>query len=288
MALGFSFGKKKSSSTTNSTINKNEETNQTTQAAQNQTTTSNTSQTQTGQTNTTSQNLSNTNQTTAGTQATTGQESSTTQNYSGATLGGLENAVANLLSSSTLGTTQSISDFDADSFVSGGMQAAEARTRTALDESINGVIDAVGGKNNSAAALLSQRVNNDAIANLAGTRADLTARAEEIRRNNILAGSEVTNTGNQLLVGLLNALKGGTQTTTGQTAQTTTGTQTTTGSTSESGSQQQNNQQQVNTAATEQVASIMAQIIAGLTNTTATENSKTKGKSSGGGLSLSI
>lgn len=280
MGFGLSFGKKKQSSTTDSTINKVESG---TQSGLTGTTQNTSAQSSTSQQGTQSSQTSGTSATeNQGTN--TSQQQQTTQNYSDETLGGLESVVQRLLGSGSLGNAPQTSDFNKAGFVASGDAAARARAQTGLDESMNGIIDAIGGRNNSAAVLLQNRAQNDTNAALAGTHAQLTGQAEEIQRQNLLAGNTIAATSNDLVTNLLYVLRGGISSTTGQTAEQSAQKQVT----QTAGTENQQTQQSSQTQTAEQMTSLVQQLIQSLTNTNATELTKTKGKSGGGGLSLSL
>jgi hypothetical protein len=288
MGLGFSFGSKKTKSTQDTTANKTETGTQSGTSTTNQATSqsSTTNQAGTSSSQTYSDGKSQSNSLTSG--ASTAQQQQTTQNFSDATLGGLENLVSQLLGSGKIGTVESISDFDPAAFVANGMRAATARARTGLDESIGGILDAVGGRNNSAAALLQERVNNDANSMLAGVESQLTGQAEEIRRNNLLAGNTMASSQSDLLSNLLGALRGGITTTTGATTEQTSQQQQNQSTTSETGGQNQQTTQTSTTQAMETMVSQLAQLLNSLTSSTGTESIKGTGKQTGFGMGLSL
>lgn len=279
MGFGLSFGAKKQSSKTKSDITKLETTNQ--QQSGTQTTTGNTTQNTTGNTTgqSTTQQAGTSNQ--VGTQTGTTQQK--TQQFSDETLGGLEGEVSRLFGASPHGP---VGNFDPEAFVSGGLASARATQEDQLDTSIGALYDSVGGSasTNSAVALLTNKLRGDAAANLAGIEGNLNAQANEIQRSNVLAGNTIDATQQGFLTSLLGALKGGVASTTGTEQQNTTNA----GTTSQTGATQtaeQTSQQQQQTQALVQA---LNQILTGTVNTVGHEDSKTKGKSAGGGLSLSI
>lgn len=298
MAFGFSLGKNKQSSKTNSTVSKVETGLE--EGLQNQSQTQSSTSTGSSSTSGSTSGTSTTSQ-----QGTTTNQSASTQNQSGQTksfssqiLGGLEGAVTELLGSVFNGNSGDrasigagynyLGEFDPNSFVAGGLARAQAQEESKLDEILGGIVDLIGGKNNSAAVLLQNRAVNDSTANLAGIEGDLQAKASEIVRGNVLAGNQIDQTSDQRLQGLLDVLKGGvteqaqSSQTTGTEAQTTNQTGQT--SSNESSTQQQNTQSNE----VSNLISVLTSLLNTNTNTTATENSTTKGKSSGGGISLSI
>lgn len=318
----FSFGAKKEKSTTNQSQNTIESGSQSGSANTQSTTTNTGSQNTSGSTS--SQGSSNTSQTgtstNTGSASQVGQSSSNTtqtgsqqeqqksQLFSDDILGGLEGAVKGLLGGIGGGAaTEVISQglgalggFDPITYIANGMKNAQAQQQAFIDESLGGITDAIGGKNNSAAALLSQRIGNDAQAALAGTLNELTKGANAIVGQNIATAQGVAGQGNDVLTNLLSILKGGSATTTGQTN--TSGTTATTGSTSnvtntsESGTttnnattntaEQGTNNQQVTTQETQVLSQLITQLMSSLSNTNQTGTSSTKGTSLMAGFSF--
>lgn len=284
--FGFSFGKKKSSGTSDINMDRTESTVQNSTGSTTGSSNTNSSSSGTSATNTSGTQTN----TTSGTQSTTGNSltntSQMTQSLSNPMLGRLEGLVNSLMGGVTSGG--SVSDFDKNAFVDQGMSAATAKAQAGLDENIGGILDAIGGRNNSMAALLSQRAQADTSATLAGANANLTAQAEEIARNNALAGQQVAGGRADILASILEQLRGGSQTTSGtqstQTAENTSGTQTGTQTNASSSltSEQQQQQQIQNT-----IQNIL-QSMFGSTNTTGHEVGRTTGSQSGFGLSLAI
>lgn len=287
MAFGISFGKsgQKSNQTTN--IDKTESTNQSKTGTQTQTGT--TTNTGTTSQNTTSQGTQTQAQT--GTSTTTGQQTGTTSQttnlFSDAILQGLEGVVGSLFGN-TSGAT--VGDFDADQFVAGGLAKATADSTMSLEDNLNQMVANIGGRadGNSMTALLANRARNDAAANLAGVESQLTGQANEIVRQNVLAGNTIDATNQGFLANLLQTLKGGTSTTTGteavatqQQGQTgTTGTTTTAESGTSAGTTSQTQVQDLVTA--------ISELLSGVTNTSGTEKTTGSTRKSGGGFSLSL
>jgi len=215
-------------------------------------------------------------------------QDTTTQNFSDRTLGSLEGVVNRLMGSDGLGEINNTSNFNLQDFIDNGMRAAGARAQTDVDAALGGIFDSLGGRNNSAAALLTQRVNNDSNAALAGTRAQLTSEGEKIARDNLLAGNTVTATKNDLLTNLLSGLRGGVTRTTGDVVETGEQSQANQNIGTNVGSGSQSSQQNTQTNATENLINVLSQLLNTRTDGTTTENLKGTTKSSGGGLSLSI
>lgn len=287
MAFGISFGSKTQKTDQTKTTDMTEVGTQQGTSQQNQKTnqssTSNTAGSQAGSTRNDTSQASTSNST--GTQRQF--QDLTTTSFSSGTLARMEDTIAGLLGAG-VGAVKAHSNFNKDQMVADGMQAATARTQTNLDEALGGIFDAVGGRNNSAAALLAQRVNNDALANLAGIRADLIGKAEGIGTTNLLADNQVTATRNELVTRFLEALRGGTSNTTGYTEGVTTQQQANQATGTDVGQSKQTNQQQTNTQAVEELANTLNQLLNTRTNTTGTENVKGTTKQSGGGFGLSI
>lgn len=292
MAFGLSFGANKSNSkgtqTVDSTVTQNQSTTGT-NTSQGSTSSSG-STTQQGSTSGTSNQATSGTQTQTGTSAGTGTQS--TSLFSDDILGGIEGAVKSLFGN--LGgpakiDASSLNGFDPSAYVASGMKAAEATQRSDLDQAIGALNDSVGGNasTNSAIALLQNRLNGDAAANLAGVRGQLTGQAEGINRDNLLAANNINGTSNQFLATLLDVLKGGAATTSTaeQQSQATSGTTTGTsaGSTTENTAQSQQTQSNQMQTLIEQIS----QLLAGTTNTKGVQNTTESTTKFGGGLSIS-
>jgi hypothetical protein len=282
MAFGISFGKNKSKGSSVTNVNKTETGVEATSGTK--ATTGTTTQTGT----TTSQQQGTTSQTGTTTGTTTGSQTTqgTTQQFSDTTLAGLESAVGQLLGNIPTAPQQLEDNFDREAFIQGGVDAATSRVQGDLEASLNSMFDQFGGRDdsNSMAALLANRARGDAAANLAGVRASLIGQAEGIERENFMSNLAGTGQVQELLAQVLGNLKGGRATTTGatQTAEQTAGTQTQTGTSQQTGSEQ--------TAQTtvQNLLELLNSITAGTQQTVGTESTKTKGKTSGGGIGLSL
>lgn len=278
--FGLSFGAKKGSQTTTSNVDKTETQNQTQTGTQKQTGTT----TNTG-TTTTQQSGSTTGQT-ANQQATTGEQQTqqqTTQ-FSAPVLSALESSTQALLGSIP-GTPQKLdTGFNAQDFISKGVEAAKSQVTDQLDTSLNSIFDTVGGRDNqnSMATLLATKARSQAGASLAGTEANLEAQANDIQRQNFQANVGAEQSHNQIIDAVLGALKGGSSSTTGatKTAENTAATGTTAQQQSQTGTQATNNTQ------VQDLMTTIQQILAGTTHTVGTETDKSKTSSMGGGFSL--
>lgn len=293
MGFGLSFGAKKQSSTTNSTINKNEVSSQVGSES------TNSQQSTTGSTNTsgtssTQQNQQTTGATTNNTSGTTTQQTTGTQNsFSDATKGGLEDSIASLISGisgdqATVRNGANALSFDGNAYVQDAVRAAQASTDMELSQGINGLIDSLGGTGNTMGALLQQQMRNQAAASVAGVRAQAEQTAAGIEQNQVATQAGALGGLGSLAATIANALKGGNVSTTGTMTGTENQFQSGTsqqGTTGSSTTQEQQNQQ---TSQVTNLISLVNQLLNTNTATTATENSKTKGKSMGGGMSLSI
>jgi hypothetical protein len=287
MAFGFSFGKSGQKSTQNTAIDKTEST------SQNKTGTQSTTGTTTNEGTSTQQNTSTGTQTqaqtgtTAQTANTAGQTTQQTNLFSDAILKGLEGTVGGLFSN-TSGAT--VGSFDPTAFVAGGLARASADSTGKLEDSLNQMVAATGGRvdGNSMTALLANRARNDSAAAMAGTEATLNAQANEIVRSNALAGNTIDQSQQGFLTNLLQVLKGGSATTTGAETQSTaqTGTTGTTGTTTtaESGTQTGTTKQ----VQTQDLMTALTELLSGVTNTTGTENTTGTQSKSGGGFSLAL
>jgi hypothetical protein len=282
MAFGLSFGAKKTSGSSTTDVNKTETQNQTqagTQATSGSTNTTGTSATQTQQ---------NTSGATTNQQATTGSQTQQQQStlFSAPVLSSLENTVQSLLGSIPNQPAQQGGSFDHAAFVSQGVEAASAATQGELENSLNGIFDNVGGRDdqNSMATLLANRARGDAAASVAGVRSQLEGQAQAIdssRYQNNLAGL-----GQQegFVAQVLAALKGGTATTTGATQTS----EKTAGGTQQQQSSTGTSATQTNTQELVNQITAMLQTLQGTDVTVGTEHTKTKGTTIGGGAGLSF
>lgn len=285
--FGFSFGKKKQSGSTDSELTKNETTTQ----QQDSTKASTSTQNSTG---TTTQNQTGTSsQSQTGTSAQTGttQQTGKTTQFSSDILAGLEKSVGSLLGNTQLNgavtdTLNNLNTFDSGKFVDETVQAATATERTNLDELLGGLSDNLGSSlgNNSMGVLLANRAQGDAAARIAGVKASATAQGQSIARENAAARVGAAGTQASYLNNLLQSLRGGVTESTEQGQQSQTGTtgQTQTGTTSQQGTSTESQQQVTNLL--EQLSAMLN----GTNSTVATENTDTKGKTSGGGISLKL
>lgn len=292
MGLGLSFGKKKQSGTTASTVTKDEQT------SQQQDSTKASTQTGTQSTNTTGLSLGSTTnaatqtQAEAGTKTTAGTTS--TSAFSQDVLAGLEGLVSGLTAGSgkTAGVVdnavKSLQEFDPNSYVDSSVSAAMASEASGLDQIFGGLSDQIGSGlgNNSMATLLAARAQGDSTARIEGVRANATAEAQKINQGNQAGAVSAAQSQNQVLTQFLDALKGGNTTTVQNVGETTAGT--TTGSSNATGTTSEQNSQQSQTSSTQQLLETLSQLLTGNTQSTGTENSKTTGKTAGGGLSLSL
>lgn len=286
MAFGLSFGSKKNTTKGTSEIDKTEVTNQ--QQTGTQSSSGTTQSSSTGQSSGSTVGQQTSSQT--GTNKTTGTQTGTTQQttsaFSDSTLGAIEKAVSDLFGK--VGGAAPVSAFDKDSFISDTVGSASADINAGLESNVNQLITNLGGtaSTNSMGALLTNRLRNDAAAEVAGVRANATTQAEEIARNNALASSQIAGQDQSFLGQLLGALKGGQITTTG-TESTTTATDQQTQNTGTTNTAEQTQQQQSQqTTQTQQLIEMMSQLLSGTTNTKGTENTTQTNKSSGGGFSL--
>lgn len=288
LSLGLSFGAKKSSSKGTATVDKTETTNQqqTGTNTTSGTTTNNTFGQSTGQTS--GQQTSSQTGTASTTGSQTGTTSQTTNTFKDSTLAAIEKAVNELFGKT--GTAAPVSMFDKAGFIADTVGSASNSINTDLGANLNQLVTNIGGtqNTNSMSALLSNRLRNDAAAQIAGVKSSATATAEEIARSNALATSQIAGQDQGFLGSLLSALKGGQVTTTGtestqsQQAQQT---QNTGQTNSTEQTAQQQSQQQVQT---QQLIELVNQLMTGTNNTKGTETTTQKGKSMGGGFSVGM
>lgn len=294
--FGLSFGKKKTSGSQDSTINKTETGTQQQTGATASTSTGSTNVSQTGSSSglstTTQGSTQNVSQT--GTQTQTG----TTQQFSDEVLSGLDAGVQRLIGQifdpnkgdrAFLGRGMDmLGSFDVDSFVQSGMRAAQQKEGTQLGAAIRGLFSSIGGtgEENSAARLLGQNMTMDAEDRLAGRQAELTAQGEGIVDRRAGAIGDLFTRGSEGSFGFFDALKGALSQVTGQT--TDQSNQSTTGNVAGTTATQEQNQQQSQTITMQDVMELVNMLTNVNSQTTATERTRTKGKESGGGISLSL
>lgn len=282
MAFGLSFGAKKGSQTTTSNVDKTVTGTQASSGTQTQQgTTTNTGNTSTQQSG--SATGSTTNQ-----QATTGQQQTTQQGtaFSAPTLSALDAATQQLLGG--VGATPAKLDtgFNGTEFVNKGMEAARSQVSDQLDTALNGIFDTVGGRDNqnSMATLLATKARGEAGAQLSGDYANLTANANQIERENFNANVGAQSSQNNLIEGIVSALKGGATTTTGNvaTSENTAATGTSAQNTNQTGTQASSNTQ------VQDLVTAITQLLSSNEHTVGTETDKTKTSSMGGGFSLGL
>ncbi len=280
-AFGLSFGKKKTAQNSTTDVNKTESTSQNTAGTRATTGTTSTNQ----NTSTTGQSTGQSLSTTTGVQSTQGQTNQTTTSFGAQTLGALEQVV-NQLFGSTQQKANVGGNFDPAQFVADQVAAATSDINAGLEDNVNQLATKVGGAGdaNSMTALLASRLNNDAAAERAGVRAQATQTAQGITRDNALAGNQIDATGQAFLGNLLNALKGGQQTTTGTETQV----QNTAQQQATQQSEQQSQQQQSSQVQTQNLLEALTQLLTGNTTTVGTEAVDATTKQKGGGFSLGI
>lgn len=292
MPFGISFGAKKTNTSSTTAIDKLENTLQTQSGTKvdSQTGTSDVSQTGTSAGQTASQQQQATQQTGEKTSTQAG----TTKLFSDDVLASLNSIVSGLggrvdAQGQTIdAATKALSQFDPNAFVSQSVDAASSKARQSLDELFGGLSDAAGSAlgNNSMTALLAQRGSSDATSQIEGVRADATAKAQDVMRQNQLGAVGAAGSGVSALTALLEQLKGGTQATSTTGAESTQ--QATTGTTAATGTTAEQTAQQSNTTTTQQLVEALTQLLSGTTHTTGTENSKGSTLQFGGGLSASF
>jgi hypothetical protein len=293
--FGISFGAKKSKTNELATINKDVTTNQSQTSNQAQSTTGTQATSQTGSTTSTGASTN-----TAATQTAEQQQQTqqgTTKNFSDQTFAGLDAAVNSMLGGSaasdaakaaSTGALTQLGSFNIDDYVNGIVGSAKADSQTVIDETKHGYESNIGGTaaTNSAAALLTSRLQNDQAAKLAGITSNAQATGAGILQANVDAAAKQQGADNTILGQLSEILKGGTTSTTGTSTGTTTGSQNTAGAntTSEAGTSASN----TNTQTTQDVLTQIQQLLQGTENTNGTTNTTTKKTDFGGGFSLGI
>lgn len=298
MPFGLSFGAKKQSSKTTTDINKNELTTGSQSQATTGVTQGATNTSQTGQVSTTGGQQTQQNVSQSQTGQETGRTSGTVSSLSGDIQSTLSDTVKRILSggvndaniASLSNAIGGMTNFNADEFVRQNVMAARQGGENALQENVSARQSQIGGTagTNSMAALLAMRGRNDLEANLAGVEASSRATAEGIANKNLETAVGAQGSLVSQGAGAADVLKGATTTTdmatlTNQLNQLL---GTTTGDTKTQESQSSTQSQQT------QTLQIINELVNALTNqnvsTIGTENSKTKGKSMGGGISAGI
>ena len=298
MILGLSFGRRRQRSTQDTTVARDETMSGTQQQAstglQQSTSSSTSAGTQTSTNATDMTTRTNQSQTDRGTQTTRG----TTTTMDAGSTAELSSAVQRILSGGiTDANIASLSNMIADStgfnteaMVANVVSAARNRGEQDLQERNAVIQSAVGGTDtsNSMAALLAQRGRNDLEANIAGVTAQAIAQAEGIRNQNLTAAAGAQGAIADQAAALGSVLRGAVTTVDNQTltdqlsqllgSQNQTGTQTGTTSTT----------QQQETVTTQLLQELMNAIMNQESNMRGTENMRGTGRSSGGGLSLSL
>lgn len=173
-----------------------------------------------------------------------------------------------------------LGSFDAQKFIADTMASAVSTGNQQVEQGTGAITSSVGGNanENSAAALLQNRLVNQTNASLAGTRANAEQTAQGVMAQRAAAISGAQTGEENALAQIMNSLKGGvtTATQTGQQGQDT-------NSNTNTSENQQTNQ---NTTSTQTALEIINQLLNSnqhQTGTTTENQSK-----SGGGLSLSL
>lgn len=289
---GFNFGlsakKSNSKSTEKVVADKLETGSQIGSSTSNQVTTANQTSQQQGTSQ--SQGTSTTEQQGASAQTTAGSQVSETLSklFSGDVQAGLEKTALSLLGGVGASTADAAMQrglgqqglFDPVAYVDSGVQAAQRQIGSQMDEATGGILDAIGGRNNSATALLQQRLVGDAAAQVAGVRNSLTGEASQIVNQNLGAASAAKGADSQLLSSILDILKGGTTSQTGQqqTNEAQSGTTAQTGTTTTTESNQ--SQQTASAQSSEVVNTVLKTLLDTLMKTHLNQQTDTKTSSS--------
>lgn len=282
--FGLSFGTSKEKTNQTQTVDQTVAGTQNTSGTQNQNTTS--------QSNTASTGTSSTSQATDQTQNTTGKTATTgvTQNFDAKTLealgGNIGQFISQILGGSSGGADAkaALGTFDPEKFINDTMKAATASTADQVGQATRGVTSLVGGNasENSMSALLDAKINNDASASLAGVNAKAQSDAQAIQATRAGTLNQIDTSHGNTLSQVLDAIKGGTQTTSQDQSQVgstgTTGTNTATTNTSEQSSTQQS----------QQLIDIINQLVNSNQHTTGTTNVAGTTSKTSGGLSLGL
>lgn len=289
MPFGLSFGSKKNKVKTDTATNVSESTNQAENSTRSSTgVTSNISsgtQVASG-TSSTSQTARDATQV-AGT--TKGSQTSSSTLFGADVLSGLEGLTSGLLRSVSGGSSPS-QQFDAESFIRGGVNRAAERQGLALEADLNQLADLTGGTSggNSMAALLANQLRGDFAANIAGVESDLTAQANQIINSNIETGLAQSGQEQNFLAGLLASLRGGRSEATGVTAEATSQSSAGTSTGAQTTAQQQSQASQQTAVQTQQLVEALASLLNSNSTRSGTESVRGTEKSKGGGFSLAI
>lgn len=295
MALGLSFGVSKGKTNTTTTGHETQVGTQSGTSDTQSTTTG--SQTQNTSGSTASQGTSSTSQTGQTTNTGTGSQTQqqTTELFHHPIIQGLESTVMNLLGvgeddpakKASMAGLDYLGHFDPNAYVNSNLAAARSSSDSHVGEAIRGIFDAIGGRNNSQAALLQERIHNEADASLGAQQQGFVQSAQNILNSGIQTATGVAKTGQDFLVNLLGALKGGTAATTGESKTATTEQQNTatTGATNTTEAGQ--NQQSVQTDTIQQLSQLLTQLLNTTQTTDTTQHTIGKTSQVGGGASVS-
>jgi len=287
MAFGLSFGGKKNKIDKTTSVNSTENTaqQQTGTKAQSGSTATNTARNENTATSNAGTTQGRTSSQTAGTSS--GTTTNAQQLFSGDVLSGLEGLATQLIGG-TPSVAASPFQFDADSYIKGGVAQAEAAQKMDLEANLSGLTNAIGGtaSGNTMNALLANRLRGDAAANIAGVRSSYTESANEIENRNLQTGIAQTGQQQGYLANILSILKGGTSTSVGEQQQVTTEQQAGTQAQATQGTQQSATTGQESSQQTQQLIEALDQLLKGNTTKVGTERVKGTEKKSGGGFSL--
>lgn len=277
--FGFSIGKKKNTTVQDST--------QTVDGTQTQTGTNTNTQTGTSSTqgsqSSTSSGSSSTTQGSSGSALTTQTGSSFGSQALGGINANIEQFITQILGGGAGNRAISeLGEFDANEFVNGIMQSATSQANDQLGESIRGAISNIGGsqRENSATALLANRMENATSASLAGTQSQAVKTAQDIMTQRSGAVTAAGTGEQNALAQILNAIKGGESSTTGVTEDSRQQTGTT------QSNEATNQQSQQATQTMQSAIEIINQLLRN--NTTTVGHATGTESSSGGGFSFGI
>jgi hypothetical protein len=273
--FGISFGKSGQSTTTS--------TDSTTSGWQNQQ--GQNTNTTTGNSSTTGSSSSTGSSTTSGSTNGWGSQSNSGTAFDAATLaaiGGNIGAFIDRIMGGGAGkdAIAQLGTFDAQSFIDNTMKSALSQATDQFEQGVNSISSNVGGSanENSAAALLANRLENATNSSLAGTRASAEQAAQGIQVQRAGAVAAASQGEQNALAQILNAIKGGVTSSnqTNQQGQ----------NTNQSTNTSENTNTSQNTNSTQTALEIINQLLNSQQHTTGTETSDTS--KSGGGLSLSL
>lgn len=293
MAFGISFGSKKQSSESLSNVNRDTTLSgsQTTSGTQAQSQSGTTSST--GMSSTTQTGGTTSSQKTTGTE--TGRQTGTSTTLSADIQAGLSDKIKSILAG---GVTDSalaslsnaisgrVDSFNPDAAVAGIVAGARNRGEQTLQEQNSAFAARAGGTatTNSMAALMAQRGRNDLEASIAGIQGDAMMKAQQVANQNLTSAAGAQGQVADIATQLAGTLKGAT--TTSDMTSLTSQIQSLLGDQATKSASSTAQQQQEQTTMTQLLTQLSQVLSNQKESVVGTESTTSKGKTSGGGLSL--